>query len=59
VNVGPSDDFWTTVIEHHPAVKAHADWIIDLRPGAGHDGRQIAFEGSPGRPGGGAVDADR
>jgi excinuclease UvrABC ATPase subunit len=35
------------VIEHHPAVMAHADWIIDLGPGAGHDGGGIVFEGSP------------
>jgi len=35
------------VIEHHPAVMAHADWIIDLGPGAGHDGGQIVFEGTP------------
>jgi excinuclease UvrABC ATPase subunit len=35
------------VIEHHLAVMAHADWIIDLGPGAGHDGGQIVFEGSP------------
>ena len=35
------------VIEHHPAVMAHADWIIDLGPGAGHDGGQVVFEGSP------------
>ena len=33
------------VIEHHQAVMAHADWIIDLGPGAGHDGRRIGFEG--------------
>ena len=38
------------VIEHHQAVMAHADWIIDLGPGAGHDGGQIVFEGTPGRP---------
>jgi excinuclease UvrABC ATPase subunit len=36
------------VIEHHPAVMAHADWIIDLGPGAGHDGGRIVFEGPPG-----------
>ncbi|GHE82158.1 excinuclease ABC subunit A [Amycolatopsis deserti] len=36
------------VIEHHQAVMAHADWIIDLGPGAGHDGGQIVFEGTPG-----------
>lgn len=35
------------VIEHHQAVMAHADWLIDLGPGAGHDGGQIVFEGSP------------
>ncbi|WP_182873424.1 ATP-binding cassette domain-containing protein [Microbispora sp. H10670] len=35
------------VIEHHPAVMAHADWIIDLGPGAGHDGGRIVFEGVP------------
>ena len=35
------------VIEHHLAVMAHADWIIDLGPGAGHDGGQIIFEGLP------------
>jgi len=35
------------VIEHHQAVMAHADWIIDLGPGAGHDGGQVIFEGSP------------
>jgi excinuclease UvrABC ATPase subunit len=35
------------VIEHHQAVMAHADWIIDLGPGAGHDGGQVVFEGSP------------
>ncbi len=44
------------VIEHHQAVMAHADWIIDLGPGAGHDGGRIVFEGTPadlvaGRPG--------
>ena len=33
------------VIEHHQAVMAHADWIIDLGPGAGHDGGRIVFEG--------------
>ena len=36
------------VIAHHQAVMAHADWIIDLGPGAGHDGGRIVFEGSPG-----------
>ncbi|TLG01914.1 excinuclease ABC subunit UvrA [Nocardia cyriacigeorgica] len=35
------------VIEHHQAVMAHADWIIDLGPGAGHDGGKIVFEGTP------------
>ena len=35
------------VIEHHQAVMAHADWIIDLGPGAGHDGGHVVFEGSP------------
>jgi excinuclease UvrABC ATPase subunit len=35
------------VIEHHRAVMAHADWIIDLGPGAGHDGGRIVFEGTP------------
>jgi len=35
------------VIEHHQAVMAHADWIVDLGPGAGHDGGQIVFEGTP------------
>jgi excinuclease UvrABC ATPase subunit len=34
-------------IEHHQAVIAHADWIIDLGPGAGHDGGRIVFEGTP------------
>ncbi|WP_116209902.1 ATP-binding cassette domain-containing protein [Streptomyces olivoreticuli] len=36
------------VIEHHQAVMAHADWIVDLGPGAGHDGGRIVFEGTPG-----------
>jgi excinuclease UvrABC ATPase subunit len=36
------------VIEHHQAVMAHADWIIDLGPGAGHDGGLVVFEGTPG-----------
>jgi excinuclease UvrABC ATPase subunit len=42
-------DAGTTVIvvEHHQAVMAHADWIIDLGPGAGHDGGRIVFEGTP------------
>jgi excinuclease UvrABC ATPase subunit len=35
------------VIEHHQAVMAHADWIIDLGPGAGYDGGRIVFEGTP------------
>jgi excinuclease UvrABC ATPase subunit len=35
------------VIEHHQAVMAHADWIIDLGPGAGHEGGRIVFEGTP------------
>ncbi len=35
------------VIEHHQAVMAHADWLIDLGPGAGHDGGKIVFEGTP------------
>ncbi len=35
------------VIEHHQAVMAHADWIIDLGPGAGHDGGSVVFEGTP------------
>ena len=35
------------VIEHHQAVMAHADWIIDLGPGAGHDGGRVVFEGLP------------
>jgi excinuclease UvrABC ATPase subunit len=34
-------------IEHHQAVMAHADWIIDLGPGAGHDGGRVVFEGHP------------
>ncbi len=43
VNSGKS----VIVIEHHQAVMAHADWIIDLGPGAGHDGGRIVFEGTP------------
>ena len=35
------------VVEHHQAVMAHADWIIDLGPGAGHDGGRIVYEGTP------------
>ncbi len=35
------------VIEHHQAVMAHADWIIDMGPGAGHDGGRVVFEGPP------------
>jgi excinuclease UvrABC ATPase subunit len=35
------------VIEHHQAVMAHADWILDLGPGAGHDGGRVIFEGPP------------
>ncbi|MBS0024920.1 ATP-binding cassette domain-containing protein [Microbacterium paraoxydans] len=35
------------VIEHHQAVMAHADWIVDVGPGAGHDGGRIVFEGTP------------
>ena len=35
------------VIEHHKAVIAHADWIIDLGPGAGQDGVRVVFEGTP------------
>ncbi len=35
------------VIEHHQAVMAHADWLIDLGPGAGQDGGQVVFEGTP------------
>jgi excinuclease UvrABC ATPase subunit len=35
------------VIEHYQAVMAHADWIIDLGPGAGHDGARIILEGAP------------
>ena len=37
------------VVEHHQAVMAHADWIIDLGPGAGHDGGRVVFEGTPER----------
>ncbi|MGD9484909.1 excinuclease ABC subunit UvrA [Streptomyces sp. TRM70308] len=35
------------VIEHHQAVMAHADWIVDLGPGAGHDGGRVVFQGTP------------
>ena len=35
------------VIEHHQAVMAHGDWIIDVGPGAGHDGGRVVFEGTP------------
>jgi excinuclease UvrABC ATPase subunit len=35
------------VIEHHQAVMAHADWIVDMGPGAGHDGGQVVFTGTP------------
>ena len=35
------------VVEHHQAVMAHADWLVDLGPGAGHDGGQVVFEGPP------------
>jgi len=35
------------VVEHHQAVMAHADWIIDLGPGAGHQGGHVVFEGTP------------
>ncbi|EFG65602.1 nogalamycin resistance protein SnorO [Streptomyces sp. SPB074] len=35
------------VVEHHQAVMAHADWLIDLGPEAGHDGGRIVFEGTP------------
>ena len=47
------------VIEHHQAVMAHADWIIDLGPGAGHDGGRVVFEGTPGRPRRRPLHADR
>ena len=43
VNAGKS----VIVIEHHQAVMAHADWIIDLGPGAGHEGGSVVFEGTP------------
>ena len=35
------------VIEHNLAVMAHADWVVDIGPGAGHDGGQVVFEGTP------------
>lgn len=35
------------VIEHHQAVMAHADWLVDLGPGAGHDGGRVVFTGTP------------
>lgn len=35
------------VIEHHQAVMAHADWIVDIGPGAGHDCGKVVFEGTP------------
>jgi excinuclease UvrABC ATPase subunit len=41
------DGLSVIVIAHHQAVMAHADWIIDLGPGAGHDGGQVIFEGTP------------
>ena len=47
------------VIEHHLSVMAHADWIIDLGPGAGHDGGRVVFEGPPAESCEGEVDTDR
>ena len=41
------DGHTVIVIEHHQAVMAHADWIIDMGPGAGHDGGRVVFEGPP------------
>jgi excinuclease UvrABC ATPase subunit len=38
---------WVIVIAHLQAVMAHADWIIDLGPGAGHDGGRVVFQGTP------------
>jgi excinuclease UvrABC ATPase subunit len=35
------------VIEHNQAVMAHADWLVDLGPGAGHEGGRVVFEGTP------------
>ena len=46
------------VVEHHQAVMAHADWIIDLGPGAGHDGGRVVFEGSPAELVAGGIDTD-
>jgi hypothetical protein len=47
------------VIEHHQTVMAHADWIIDLGPGAGHDGGRVVFEGVPADLAAAQSDADR
>ena len=47
------------VIEHHLAVIAHADWIIDLGPGAGQDGGRIVFGRHSSRPGRGSFDPNR
>ena len=47
------------VIEHHQAVMAHGDWIIDLGPGAGHEGGRIVFEGTPAQLVARPLDADR
>ena len=46
LGVQPLGDL-VAIIEHHQSVMAHADWIIDLGPGAGHDGGRIVFEGTP------------